>query len=104
MRRDRNLQTFLLRMKMRAYVTLFALPIFTPSVTPTLQVVVRNAGHMTPAFAPRASFEMFQRFLEGVCVCVCVCVRDAIHYDQSTDSNAQPRDLTLVETPCSLDT
>jgi len=29
-------------------------------------VVVRNAGHMTPAFAPRASYEMFYRFVQGL--------------------------------------
>ena len=32
-----------------------------------IQVVVRNAGHMTPAFAPRASYEMFYRFVQGLC-------------------------------------
>jgi len=28
-------------------------------------VVVRNAGHMTPAFIPRASLDMFNRFITG---------------------------------------
>ena len=28
-------------------------------------VVVRNAGHMTPAFAPRASYDMLTRFLNA---------------------------------------
>ena len=30
-----------------------------------LDLVVRNAGHMTPAFAPRASYDMLTRFLNA---------------------------------------
>ena len=45
------------------YPSAFSSP--SSSSAPWVQVVVRNAGHMTPAFAPRASYEMFERFLRG---------------------------------------